>query len=118
MESLQKPFLLTHLLFVFAFFFISLNAVSSPRVHTITVEDQNYQATGVDGTGTDCSSKQQALQLQLKVCREKQTHLHCLDKIYPEFTKKFPKCKEEAAAACLEQCVVGMPYSYCTKFCK
>lgn len=95
-----------------------LVCLAAPKKLTTVIDDQNAQVTGAYGEGTDCYSKQQALQLQLKVCLDHQTLTSCLDQFYPNFRKKFPKCAEEAAATCLDACAKSMTYSFCSNYCK
>ena len=89
-----------------------------PKKLTTVIDDQSAQSVGANDPGTDCYSKQQAIQKQIKVCTDFRTLTSCLDEFYPDFKKKFPDCREEGSAACLDACVKGQTYTYCSNFCK
>ena len=108
-----------------ALFFVFLSAICGETVCfavqkplTTVVDSSTAAGTGANGETTDCYSKQQAMQQQIGICKDHQTLTSCLDQFYLNFKKKFPKCAEEAAAACMDACVKGMTYSYCSKYCK
>lgn len=106
----MKTFLLLLVTPLFCFAF--------PKKVVAVIDEQTGNVTGLNAEGVDCYSKQQALRLEFKVCLDHQTLTYCLDQFYPSFRKKFPKCNEEAAAACLEACAKSMTYSFCSNYCK
>lgn len=110
-------FLLISLIF---FSQIALSATINLNSGDVITLQPNNSATVTCGMNANCTLPIKNLKLKFDYCKSQVNSRveECLDEIWPDYTKKNPKCVEDAIEPCISFCKTSVLTLSCLDICK